>query len=117
MFPIGDDNRGARGLAIITVVLVILNVLIFLYEATLNEQQLQDFVVTYGVVPREIQNGQDLFTLITSMFVHGGWAHVGGNMLFLWIFGDNLERRFGSGKYLLFYLLTGFAASFAHIIT
>jgi membrane associated rhomboid family serine protease len=117
MFPIGDDNRGARGLAIITVVLVILNVLIFLYEATLNEQQLQDFVVTYGVVPREIQNGQDLFTLITSMFVHGGWAHVGGNMLFLWIFGDNLERRFGSLKYLLFYFACGIAAGLMHVIT
>ncbi len=117
MFPIGDDNRGARGVPIITLILIAINVLVFLYEATLSQNALQDFVTTYGVIPAEIERNQDLFTLLTSMFVHGGWAHIIGNMLFLWVFGDNIERRFGSIIFLAFYLLTGLAASFAHILT
>ncbi|HMM27065.1 MAG TPA: rhomboid family intramembrane serine protease [Aggregatilineaceae bacterium] len=117
MFPIGDDNQPNRGPAILTLALVAVNVLVFLYEATLDPQQLQDFVTTYGVIPIEIQRGDDLFTLITSMFVHGGWAHIIGNMLFLWVFGDNIEHRFGGVIFLLFYLGTGLAASAAHILT
>jgi len=117
MFPIGDDNQPNRGLAILTLALIGVNVLVFLYEAMLDPQQLQDFVTTYGVIPIEIQRGDDLYTLITAMFVHGGWAHIIGNMLFLWVFGDNIEHRFGSVIFLLFYLGTGLAASAAHIYT
>lgn len=117
MFPIGDDNQPNRGLAILTLALIGVNVLVFLYEAMLDPQQLQDFVTTYGVIPIEIQHGDDLYTLITAMFVHGGWAHIIGNMLFLWVFGDNIEHRFGSVIFLLFYLGTGLAASAAHIYT
>lgn len=117
MFPIGDDNRGSRGLPVVTLVLIAINVLVFLYQITLTEQDLNDFIFTYGVIPKEIENGQDLYSLITSMFVHGGFAHIAGNMLFLWIFGDNIERRFGSALFALVYLGTGLAATFAHIVT
>ncbi|RPI96959.1 MAG: rhomboid family intramembrane serine protease [Chloroflexi bacterium] len=117
MFPIGDDNRGARGVPIITLILIGINVLVFLYQATLSLDALEDFIFTYGMIPAEIERNQDMFTLLTSMFVHGGWAHIIGNMLFLWVFGDNIERRFGSIIFIAFYLLTGLAASFAHIIT
>lgn len=117
MFPVGDDNYPRRGFAFFTLALVALNVLVFLYEATLDPQQLQEFVTTYGMIPAEIQRGDDLYTLITSMFVHGGWAHIIGNMLFLWVFGDNIEHRLGPLLFLLFYIGTGLAASAAHIYT
>ena len=117
MFPIGDENQGAKGVPLFVLIFIVINVLVFLYQATLPVEELQDFVTTYGVIPAEIENGEDLYTLITSMFVHGGWAHIFGNMLFLWIFGDNIERRFGAVLFVLFYFATGLAASFAHIAT
>ena len=75
----------------------------------------QGFVCEFGIVPAEISGGQDLYTLLTGMFVHGGWGHIFGNMLFLWVFGDNVEDAFGHFGYLVFYLITGLAASFAQI--
>lgn len=116
MFPIGDDNHGARGVPVVTFGLIALNVLVFMYEMTLNPDELVRFVFTYGVIPAEIERGENLFSLLSSMFVHGGLAHIGGNMLFLWIFGDNIEQRFGSVLYLLFYLGCGLVASGAHIL-
>lgn len=117
MFPIGDDNHGARGVPVVTVGLIAVNVLVYLYQLTLSLPDLQSFIVTYGAIPAEIERGSDLYTLLTSMFVHGGFAHIAGNMLFLWIFGDNIEQRFGPILYLLFYVGTGLAASGAHILT
>ncbi len=117
MFPIGDDNHGARGIPLVTVALVAVNVLVFMYQSVLPLDELQAFIFKYGVIPAEIEAGRDLYTLFTSMFVHGGFAHIFGNMLFLWIFGDNIEQRFGSLLYLLFYLACGLAASAAHIYT
>ncbi|MCZ7538366.1 MAG: rhomboid family intramembrane serine protease [Anaerolineae bacterium] len=117
MFPIGDDNHGARGVPVVTVGLIAVNVLVYLYQLTLSLPDLQSFIVTYGAIPAEIERGTDLYTLLTSMFVHGGFAHIAGNMLFLWIFGDNIEQRFGPILYLLFYVGTGLAASGAHILT
>jgi membrane associated rhomboid family serine protease len=117
MFPIGDDNHGRRGLPLVTLGLIVINVLVYFYQNTLDGEQLQLFIFKYGTIPLEIEHGQDLYTLLTSMFVHGGFAHIFGNMLFLWIFGDNIEQRFGSILYLLFYLGTGLAASLAHVIT
>jgi membrane associated rhomboid family serine protease len=124
MFPIGDENEGGR-IPFVTWALIGLNVLAFLLELSQgSEGALQSFVTAWGVVPREYSLGRDLppgiplpfwSTLITSMFLHGGWAHLGGNMLFLWIFGDNLERVMGHVRYALFYLLTGLAAGLAHI--
>jgi len=126
MFPIGDDDQGQRnGAAIITIGLIVLNVLAFLLELGQgSEGALQSFITAWGVVPREYSVGQDLppniplpywSTLVTSMFLHGGWMHLGGNMLYLWIFGDNIERAMGSARFLAFYMICGIAAGLAHI--
>jgi membrane associated rhomboid family serine protease len=125
MLPIGDDNQGG-GAPLITWALIGMIVLAFFLELSqASEGALQSFVTAWGVVPREYSTGRDLppgiplpfwSTLFTSMFLHGGWAHLGGNMLYLWIFGDNLERVMGHLRYVLFYLLTGIAAGLAHIV-
>ena len=124
MLPIGDENDHA-GIAFVSIALIALNVVAFLVEVNRPESALQAFIYAWGVVPREYNLGVDLppripypfwTTLFTSMFLHGGWGHLGGNMLFLWIFGDNIEHRLGHLRFLLFYLLTGLAASVAHIL-
>ena len=125
MFPIGDDDERGGPLAFVTWGLIALNVLAFFLEVSRPEAALQSFVQSWGVVPREYAAGQDLSpmipapfwtTLFTSMFLHGGWMHLGGNMLYLWIFGDNIERSMGAMRFLLFYLVCGLAASAAHIM-
>ncbi len=126
MFPVGDENESQNGVAFLTIALIALNVLAFLVEINQpSEAALQSFIEAWGVVPREYSAGQDLppgipypfwTTLLTSMFLHGGWGHLGGNMLFLWIFGDNLEHRLGHWRFLIFYLVCGLAAGLAHII-
>jgi membrane associated rhomboid family serine protease len=126
MFPVGDDNEDQNGVAFLTIALIALNVLAFLVEINQpSEAALQSFIEAWGVVPREYSAGQDLppgipypfwTTLLTSMFLHGGWGHLGGNMLFLWIFGDNLEHRLGHARFLIFYLVCGLAAGLAHIV-
>jgi membrane associated rhomboid family serine protease len=125
MFPIGDDPSPGRGPALVTIGLIVLNALAFVLELGQgSESALQSFITAWGVVPREYSVGHDLpplipvpfwSTLITSMFLHGGWMHLGGNMLYLWIFGDNIERTLGSGRFLVFYLICGIAAGLAHI--
>jgi membrane associated rhomboid family serine protease len=127
MFPIGDQNRQGHITPVVNYVLIALNIAVFLYQNSLPERayavsceqaaaaSVQGFVCQYGVRPFEILAGQDLFTLLTSMFLHGGWAHLIGNMAFLWVFGDNVEDAFGHFGYLVFYLVTGLAASAAHI--
>ncbi len=125
MLPIGDDNEHT-GVAFVTIGLIIVNALAWFLE--LNQPSgaaLQSFIEAWGVVPREYSAGQDLppnipypfwTTLLTSMFLHGGWGHLGGNMLFLWIFGDNIEHRIGHLRFLFFYLVCGLAAGIAHIL-
>jgi membrane associated rhomboid family serine protease len=124
MFPIGDENEHS-GLAFITLGLIVVNVIAFLNEINRPEQAVQSFIFAWGVVPREYAAGVDLpplipfpywSTMLTSMFLHGGWGHLGGNMLFLWIFGDNIEHRLGRLRFLIFYLACGFAASVAHVV-
>jgi membrane associated rhomboid family serine protease len=117
MFPIGDDDVRGAGPALSTWGLLIANVLVFLFEATLSTGALQNFVVQYGVIPSEIVNGIDWQTLLTSMFLHGGWLHLIGNMLFLWVFSNNIEAVLGTPLHLLFYLAGGLAASLAHIFS
>ena len=126
MLPIGDDEGTAQGARIVTIALIVLNVLAFFLELGQgSEGALQSFITAWGVVPREYSVGHDIApmiplpywsTLITSMFLHGGWMHLGGNMLYLWIFGDNLERVMGAAKYAAFYLICGIAAGLAHIL-
>ncbi len=117
MFPIGDDEVQGAGPALSTWGLLIANVLVFLYEASLSTGALERFITQYGVVPREIVSGVDLGTLVTSMFLHGGWLHLIGNMLFLWVFSNNIEAVMGSGGHLAFYGAGGLAASLAHILS
>jgi len=126
MFPIGDDRVQGGGPALVTIGLIALNVLAFMVELTQpSEAALQSFIQAWGVVPREYSTAQDLppaiplpfwSTLLTSMFLHGGWMHLGGNMLYLWIFGDNLEKVMGAVRFVIFYLACGLAASAAHIL-
>ncbi len=126
MFPVGDENVRGAGLAFVTIALIVLNVLAFLMEINQpSDAALQSFIEAWGVVPREFSSGRDLppgipypywSTLLTSMFLHGGWGHLGGNMLFLWIFGDNIEHRIGHLRFVLFYLACGIAAGLAHIL-
>jgi len=126
MFPIGDDDHQGGGVPIVTWALIALNVVAFLLEINRpSEAALQTFIEQWGVVPNEYAAGRDLApliaapfwsTLFTSMFLHGGWLHLGGNMLYLWIFGDNIERAMGAAKFLIFYVVCGLAASAAHIL-
>jgi len=139
IFPIGDDNTDRTTTPILNYVLIAINVLVFvlLQGGGTNDK----FTYAYSTVPQEIKTGEDIarpvpievgdqrgtinlqptpptvyITLLTSMFMHGGWMHLLGNMLFLWIFGDNLEHVMGRMRYLIFYLVTGLAASLAHVI-
>jgi membrane associated rhomboid family serine protease len=113
MFPIGDDNSARRTFPLVTYALIALNVLFFFVELSGGEA----FVMQWAFVPRRFM--ADPFpgvpTLFSSMFMHAGWVHLGGNMLYLWIFGDNVEDRFGHIKFLIFYLLCGLAATAAQL--
>ena len=96
----------------VTPALIAANVLIFLYQWSLGERAGTSFIFDWGVIPADFT----LLTLFTSMFLHGGFLHAGGNMLYLWIFGDNVEDRFGRGRFLAFYLLCGAAAAVAQTL-
>jgi membrane associated rhomboid family serine protease len=113
MFPIGDDNSARRTFPLVTYILIAMNVLFFLVELSGSDA----FIMQWAFVPsRFLANpAGDFLTLFTSMFMHAGWLHLGGNMLYLWIFGDNVEDRFGHAKFFLFYLLCGLAATFAQL--
>ena len=142
MLPIGDDNSDRRSTPFVTWALIAANVLVFVLFQGLGSNQ--RFTYAFATVPAEILSGKDLvtddqvaedpitgdrfqvpglqptpgsvyFTLLTSMFMHGGLMHLLGNMLFLWIFGDNVEDRLGKGRYLTFYLLCGLLASLSHV--
>jgi membrane associated rhomboid family serine protease len=125
MMPIGDEDSGGGAARLVTLGLILANVAVFFLELSQpSSGALQSFIQAWGVVPREYSTQSDLApgiplpfwsTLFTSMFLHGGWAHLGGNMLYLWIFGDNLEKVMGRARFVVFYLVCGVAAAFAHI--
>ena len=112
-FPIGDDDTARRTVPLVTYALIALNVLFFFVELSGGDA----FIMKWAFVPsRFLANpSSDFLTLFTSMFMHAGWVHLGGNMLYLWIFGDNVEDRFGPIKFTIFYLLCGLAATFAQL--
>ena len=114
MFPIGDDDSSRRTVPLVTYALVALNVLFFFVELSGGDT----FVGTWAFIPRRFMANPaaDFPTLFTSMFMHAGWLHLGGNMLYLWIFGDNVEDRFGHLPFTIFYLLCGLAATFAQLM-
>jgi membrane associated rhomboid family serine protease len=125
VIPIGDENRAARLTPVVNYAIIAINVLVFLYQLTLTEPELQRFILTFGAIPYELTHNVALnppspipvyLTVLTSMFMHGGWLHIIGNMLFLWIFGDNVEDAMGHVKYLIFYLLGGTAAAVAQTL-
>lgn len=143
IFPIGDDNSDRMITPFVNYLLIAANILVFVLFQGLGSND--EFTYAYATVPQEIVTGTDIarpvmvrdplsgdpvgriplqptplsvyLTLLTSMFMHGGLAHLFGNMLYLWIFGDNLEDRLGHVRYLLFYLLCGLLASLAHVFT
>jgi membrane associated rhomboid family serine protease len=114
MFPIGDDNSGERSFPVVTYALIALNVLFFLVELNGGDS----FIQQWSLVPRRFlaNPAGDFPTVFTSMFMHAGWIHLLGNMLYLWIFGDNVEDSFGHAKFLIFYLLCGIAATLAQLV-
>ncbi|HET9530404.1 MAG TPA: rhomboid family intramembrane serine protease [Blastocatellia bacterium] len=142
LFPIGDDNTGHRITPVVNYLLIAANVLVFVFLQGMGSDD--RFTYAFSTVPQEIVTGEDIvtadrvvedpltgdrfrapglqptpfsvyLTLLTSMFMHGGLAHLFGNMLYLWIFGDNLENVLGRVRYLAFYLVCGLLASLAHV--
>jgi membrane associated rhomboid family serine protease len=113
MMPIGDDNSARRIVPFVTYALIVLNVLFFFVELSGGDA----FIEKWAFVPsRFLANPiADSLTLFTAMFMHAGWLHLGGNMLYLWIFGDNVEDRFGHIPFLIFYLICGVLATFAQL--
>jgi membrane associated rhomboid family serine protease len=111
MFPVGDDDSQRRTVPVVTFALIGLNVLFFLIELSGGDQ----FINDWAFVPARFSEHPETnaVTIFSAMFMHGGWLHLFGNMLFLWIFGDNVEDRFGHVKFLIFYLLAGIAATFS----
>lgn len=119
MIPLRDSNPTHRT-PVVTYAFIVINVLVFLYQMLLagqGEQAFLDFVHTWAFTPADFlaNPAGEAPTLITSIFMHGGWAHLLGNMLYLWIFGDNVEDILGHGRFILFYLLTGIIATFAQL--
>lgn len=142
--PIADDDSDRTIQPYVNYILIAANVLVWILLQRMSGES--PFTLSYSTVPAEIINGKDIvtdpqyytdpatgtrflipglgvtqipvyFTLLTSMFMHGSWAHLGGNMLYLWIFGDNIENRIGHKKYLIFYLLCGIIASLSHVFS
>jgi membrane associated rhomboid family serine protease len=116
VFPIGDENAGNSIKPYVNWVLIGINFAILIYEVILPPQQLDAFIFQFGAIPAQISHFHDLYTILSSMFLHGGWAHLLGNMLFLYIFGDNIEDAMGHAAYLLFYLLCGIIAAVAQVL-
>ena len=119
MIPI-KDQIPTRRVPIVNYVLIGINILVFLYQLLLGPNELDQFVQAFALIPVQLTTGVgvgDVADVFTSMFMHAGWAHIGGNMLYLWIFGDNVEDVMGRGTYLIFYLTGGILASLAHIAT
>lgn len=144
LLPIGDDNSDRTITPYINYILIVLNVLVFIFLQGAGNNMF--FTYAFSTVPAEIITGTDIvtqsqlvidpntgqqfempglqptpvsvyITLFTSMFMHGGWAHLGGNMLYLWIFGDNIENRLGHVRYLAFYIVCGIIASLSHVFS
>lgn len=114
LFPIGDDNIKGGYFPLFSYGLILANILVYIWQGQQGPYQ-EAFVYHFGAIPNEIIRGQDLFSLFTSMFLHGGLAHLIGNMLFLWIFADNIEGTIGNLRFIAFYLLAGLAAHAVNI--
>ncbi len=136
MLPLSDPDIVRRRRPLSNIILIVLNFLVFFYELALGSMGSDIFIYRFGFIPVELIKGIAIttavlpdgsmvnvtlpipawMTLFTAMFIHAGWLHILGNMLYLWVFGDNIEDRFGHFKYLFFYLLSGLAAAFLQTI-
>jgi membrane associated rhomboid family serine protease len=125
MIPISDNPPGPRVFPIVMLLILVANIVVFIIQITLSPEAFRDFVRVHGVIPFEITTGDDLppqtpypvyLNLVTSMFLHGGLLHIASNMLYLWIFGDNVEAMMGHGRFLIFYLVCGIGAAFGQIV-
>jgi len=142
MIPVGDSVR-SRTVPYVNITIIVINIVVFLYEVYLSQDviaanftELDRFIFEWANIPSCTfealgvdaisagaeaqacsQQSEPLLTPLTAMFMHGGWLHIAGNMLFLWIFGDNVEDAMGHARYAIFYLVAGIAAAFAHGIT
>lgn len=127
MMPIGDDNSGRTITPFVNYLLIAVNIIVFIFVQGMGSNEA--FLMSFSTVPKEILTGTDItsgglgpspepvyLTILTSMFMHGSIAHIGGNMLYLWIFGDNLENVMGHFKYFIFYIICGVLASLAHVM-
>ena len=113
-YPIGDDQVRNGYKPIFTYLLILTNILLFFYQLTLTDEQLSYWFREYGATPTLVLHGQTLKSLITGMFLHGGWMHLIGNMLFLWVFADNIEAIVGTKRFILFYFAGGVFAALVH---
>ena len=111
MIPLSDSSRQSRRFPLVTSAIILLNALVFLMELAGGEA----FVKQWSVIPAEIVAGRHWVTILTAMFMHGGWMHIVGNMVFLWAFGPEIEDAMGRLRYLVFYLLSGLVASLGQI--
>lgn len=111
MIPLRSTER-TYSPALVTGILIAINTAILIYEETLSRAGMERFVTQWGIVPDRLT----LASMFTSMFLHAGWLHLAGNMLYLWVFGRNIEDLIGSGRFLIFYLLCGLAAAVVHVI-
>jgi membrane associated rhomboid family serine protease len=117
MIPLRDKNPTSH-VPVMTIILIAVNALVFFYELSLGDAGMNQLVLQYGLVPARITgnlNEQSALTFITSMFLHGGWLHILGNMLYLWIFGNNIEDRLGIIRFTLFYFVCGIIAGLAQV--
>jgi membrane associated rhomboid family serine protease len=119
MIPVRDDIR-TRETPVVNYLLIAVNVLVFLLMLSMSDTSLDAFFYEHAMIPANYTDGSvsfgDVMDIFTSMFMHAGLAHIGGNMLYLWIFGDNVEDRVGHGRYLMFYLVGGLVADLAHFL-
>jgi membrane associated rhomboid family serine protease len=111
MIPLSNDSRRSSYFPLVTVSIIAINVIVFVLELMGGE----DFVLQWALAPADIVAGRHWIRLLTAMFLHGGWLHILSNMGFLWVFGPSIEEAMGGGRYLVFYLLGGVAASLAQI--
>jgi rhomboid family protein len=109
--PLTDVSRRPTRFPVVTALIILANAVVFVLELFGGEP----FVLKWSLVPAEVSSGHHLSTILTSMFMHGGWSHIIGNMVFLWAFGPEMEDLFGPNRYLIFYLLAGLAATFAQV--
>ncbi len=124
MIPLKDDIPRST-FPFITIAIILINIIVFVYQISIGDWDERLFIVRAGAIPYEISHLRDLhppnlvpipFTIFTALFIHGGIAHLAGNMIYLWIFGDNIEDKLGHLRFLLFYLIAGMIATLAHVL-